>query len=328
MKISRAPFRVSLFGGGTDFKSWYSKHTCTIISLSINKYCYVTFRQLLPFFGVKYRATWSEIENVDSLDSIKHPSIRECLRFKGIQDGVEIHTDGDLPARSGLGSSSAFTVAMLHACNRERGIDINKKRLTLEAIHMEQNILQETVGLQDQIQCSYGGFNIINIDKSGEFNVVTLSKYNTIISDIENHLVLVYSNIERISSKQQRKNQDTKMIYAHQKASQRIHDIAKNSENLFLNNKMTMPNLIEFMEESWEAKCNMLARTEINNTLSLIYDKAINSGAECGKLLGAGGGGFFLFLVKPEMKAQFRKKMEPYICVEPRICHEGVSSIL
>ena len=118
MKISRAPFRVSLFGGGTDFKNWYSQHTCTIISLSIDKYCYVTFRPLLPFYGVKYRASWSEIENVDSLDSIKHPSIRECLRFKGINDGVEIHTDGDLPARSGLGSSSAFTVAMLHACNR------------------------------------------------------------------------------------------------------------------------------------------------------------------------------------------------------------------
>lgn len=328
MKISRAPFRISLFGGGTDFKSWYSKNTCTIIALSIDKYCYVTFRPLLPFYGIKYRVSWSEIESVDCLDSIKHPSIRECLKFKDIKDGVEIHTDGDLPARSGLGSSSAFTVAMLHACNRERGFNINKKELTLEAIHLEQNILKENVGLQDQIQCSYGGFNIINIGNDGEFNVLTLSKYNSIISEIEKHLVLVYSNIERLSSSQQNMNQQIKTSYEHQKASKRIHEISKDSERLFLKNEMTMPILFEYLKESWEAKSKMLAKTEINYKLSKLYNKAIRAGASCGKLLGAGGGGFFLFLVKPDMKAAFRNNMKPYICVEPKICHKGVSSIL
>ena len=210
----------------------------------------------------------------------------------------------------------------------EEGINMNKKQLTLDAIHLEQNILKETVGLQDQIQCSYGGFNIINIDYSGDFNVLTLSKENTIISEIEKHLILVYSNIERTSSEQQNKNLDVNTISARQKASRKIHDIAKASEKMFLDNTMTMKTMCELLRESWEAKCNMLAKTATNNALSSIYDRAIDAGAECGKLLGAGGGGFFLFLVKPEKKLQFTDKMKPYICVEPKICQEGVSTIL
>ena len=203
MKISRAPFRVSFFGGGTDFKEWYSERTSTIVSMSIDKYCYVTMRELLPFYGNKYRVSWSRIENTNDIGEITHPSIRECLKYKNIREGIEIHTDGDLPARSGLGSSSSFTVALLHSCNKLLGLSLNKKLIAQEAIHVEQNLLEETVGLQDQIQCCYGGFNIIRIGKDGEFNVINLSKDNRIIQEIERSLVLVYSNIQRISSIEQ-----------------------------------------------------------------------------------------------------------------------------
>jgi D-glycero-alpha-D-manno-heptose-7-phosphate kinase len=174
MRISRAPFRVSLFGGGTDFKSWYSLHGATIIAFSIDRYCYVSLRSLLPFYGNKYRIAWSSIETPMSIDEIKHPSIRKCLLFKGLTDGLEIHTDGDLPARSGLGSSSSFTVAFLHACNAFSSTNASVNALAREAIYVEQEILSESVGIQDQIQACYGGFNVMKINQDGKYSIFSL----------------------------------------------------------------------------------------------------------------------------------------------------------
>lgn len=330
MKISRAPFRVSFFGGGTDFKEWYSENTSTIVSVSIDKYCYVTMRELLPFYGNKYRVSWSKIENANDIEYITHPSIRECLRYKNIREGVEIHTDGDLPARSGLGSSSSFTVALLHACNRLKNEEFTKQQMALEAIHVEQELLKETVGLQDQIQTCYGGFNIIKIAQSGEYNIINLSKDNKIIREIEASLVLVYSNVQRISSLEQKHNKSVKgdHVERRKQSTDQIHEISNYCARLFLEDKMDIKRFCECVNESWQAKQNTLSDTKNNRRLINLYKRGIEAGAWAGKCLGAGGGGFLAFLVNSEIQTEFKKKMDPYICIKPCISERGVHSIL
>jgi len=171
MIITRTPFRISFFGGGTDYPGWYREHGGAVLATSIDKYCYLTCRYLPPFFEYRIRVVYSRIENCNSLEEIEHPSVRETLRFLDVQRGVEIHHDGDLPARSGMGSSSAFTVGLLHALYALKGRMPGKHQLATESIQLEQEILKETVGSQDQVTAAYGGFNHIAFHPSGEISV-------------------------------------------------------------------------------------------------------------------------------------------------------------
>ena len=161
MIVSRTPFRISFFGGGTDYPAWYRQHGGAVLATTINKYCYLTCRYLPPFFEHRIRVVYSRIEDCQRLDEIKHPSARESLRFLKMARGVEIHHDGDLPARTGLGSSSSFTVGLLNALYALKGIMVSKDRLAKEAIHVEQNMCKEYVGCQDQALAAHGGFNYI-----------------------------------------------------------------------------------------------------------------------------------------------------------------------
>ena len=167
MIITRCPYRVSFFGGGTDFPSWYKEKGCRIISSSIDAFCYITIRRLLPFYGNNYRISWSEIEEVNKIEKIKHPAIKGALDYLNIKGGLEIHTDGDLPARSGLGSSSSFSAALIMALSTLKGEELSIKALTNNTIFFEQEILKENVGIQDQIQTCCGGFNLLSINKKG-----------------------------------------------------------------------------------------------------------------------------------------------------------------
>src|SRR5262249_9726157 len=167
MIISRTPFRVSFFGGGTDYPAWYRRHGGAVLATSINKYCYITCRYLPPFFEHKYCIVYSKIENRHTIDEIARPAVREVLRFVGEERGVEVHHDGDLPARSGMGSSSAFTVGLLHAMHALQGRIVHKKQLATESIHLEQNVLKETVGSQDQVLAAYGGLNQVVFQPGG-----------------------------------------------------------------------------------------------------------------------------------------------------------------
>src|SRR5687767_15262380 len=157
MIISRTPFRISFFGGGTDYPAWYREHGGAVLATTIDKFCYLTARYLPPFFEHRLRVVYSKIENCHSIDQIEHPVVRETLRFLKLDRGVEIHHDGDLPARSGMGSSSAFTVGLLNALHALRGEAADADRLARESIHLEQDILQETVGCQDQLMAAHGG---------------------------------------------------------------------------------------------------------------------------------------------------------------------------
>src|SRR5579863_978151 len=167
MIISRTPFRVSLFGGGTDYPSWYLEHGGAVLGFAINRYCYITLRHLPPFFSYRHRIVYSRVEMVSKLSEIEHPAVRAVLTDMGIEEGVEIHHDGDLPARSGLGSSSSFTVGLLNAVNALHGQMVNKQTLASEAIRIEQDVIKESVGCQDQIWAAYGGFNRIDFGRQG-----------------------------------------------------------------------------------------------------------------------------------------------------------------
>ena len=161
MIISKTPYRISFFGGGTDYPEWYRKEGGAVLSTTIDKYCYLSCRYLPPFFNIKHRVVWSHIETVSSISEILHPAVREGLRFLGFDDsvGLEIHHQGDLPARSGIGSSSSFTVGLIKALTALRGQMISKYDLARSAIELKQNVLKENVGSQDQVAAAYGGFD-------------------------------------------------------------------------------------------------------------------------------------------------------------------------
>ena len=200
MIISRTPYRISFFGGGTDYPAWYRRHGGAVLAATINKYCYLTCRYLPPFFEHRTRVVYSKMEVVQSLDELVHPSARETLRFLKMDRGVEIHHDGDLPGRSGMGSSSAFTVGLLHALYALKGQIVGKRQLARESIHLEQDILQETVGSQDQVCAAYGGVNRINFFPNGDFSVQPMTVSQERLAELNSHLMLFYTGIKRTAS--------------------------------------------------------------------------------------------------------------------------------
>ncbi len=191
---------MSLFGGGTDYSRWYSEFGGAVLTGTIDKYCYLSARYMPAFLGYKYNACWSKMERVNSLDELIHSGIRGCLQYMGIDEGFEINHAGDLPARSGLGSSSAFTVGMLHALHALQGRYVNKARLARDAIEVEQVVLKETVGIQDQIQCAHGGFNHIEIHRDGSYTVSPVIISSDRKACLESRLMLFFTGIQRSSS--------------------------------------------------------------------------------------------------------------------------------
>ena len=196
MIISKTPYRISFFGGGSDYPDWYLKYGGEVLSSTINKHIYITCRYLPPFFKHKHRIVWSKLERVKTTNEIKHDSVRELLKLLKIKNGMEIHYDGDLPARSGMGSSSCFTVGLMNALLNLKKIKLSKKKLSDKSIFFEQNIMKEAVGSQDQIASSFGGFNKINFNKNGKIKIkkIKLSKNLKILNK---NLVLIYTGIKR-----------------------------------------------------------------------------------------------------------------------------------
>src|ERR1017187_234042 len=200
MIISRTPYRVSFFGGGTDYPAWYRQHGGAVLAATINKYCYLTCRYLPPFLEHRIRVVYSKIELCHTVEEITHPSVRETLRYLKIERGIEIHHGGDLPGRSGMGSSSAFTVGLLHALYALKGRVIGKKQLAEESIHLEQNVLKETVGSQDQVCAAYGGLNKISFLQNGDFSVQPMTLARERLEELNSHLMLFYTGIKRTAS--------------------------------------------------------------------------------------------------------------------------------
>lgn len=319
MVISRTPFRISFFGGGTDYPAWYRKNGGTVIATTINKYCYISARFLPPFFGFKYRIAWSRIENQRSIDRIIHPAVREVLRFMNIPHGLEIHHDGDLPARSGLGSSSAFTVGLLHALYALKGQMPTKKRLAKESIHLEQEVLKETVGSQDQVLASYGGFNLVAFHKDGEITVKPVTVSSKRMKELENHLMLFYTGIVRTASDIAKtfvpniKQKEKQLFTMNEMVGQALH---------ILNSKQDIGNFGKLLHETWSLK-RSLSPSISNSLIDDIYLKALLAGATGGKIIGAGGGGFLLLFVPPSHQARVRKEFSKLIYVPFKFEHQG-----
>lgn len=305
MIISRTPFRISFFGGGTDFPKWYRDNCGSVLSTTIDKYCYISCRHLPPFFKYKHRVVYSKAEHFNEIEDIIHPSVRETFRFMNITDGLEIHHDGDLPARSGIGSSSSFTVGLLHVLYALKGKMIDKQSLALDAIYLEQDMMKENVGSQDQVAVAYGGLN--NINFSGDHNIevkpVTINQHR--IDEFSSHLMLFFSGFSRNASEIEKEK--FKQISKIEKELKVMCSMVKEAINI-LNGTGNLVDFGKLLGESWKLKKSLSSNVSTDH-IDDIYETATKNGAIGGKLLGAGGGGFILLFVMPDEKERLKKAL-------------------
>lgn len=306
MIISRTPFRISFFGGGTDYPLWYREHGGAVLGATINKYCYLTVRYLPPFFEHRIRVVYSKIEDCKTIDEIVHPSAREVLRYLELSRGVEIHHDGDLPGRSGMGSSSAFTVGLLHALYALKGKMVGKRQLAEESIKIEQEILKETVGSQDQVAAAYGGFNQISFSKNDDFSVRPVTLATERLVELNKHLLLFYTGIKRTASSVA-SSYVTDMGGKKTAVLHRMREMVDESAAI-LSGKGDLDPFGNLLHEAWQAKRSLGDKIS-NDRVDQLYQEAREAGALGGKLLGAGGGGFLLLFAPPETHRQIREKL-------------------
>ncbi len=309
MIISRTPFRVSFFGGGTDYPGWFKDHQGAVIATTIDKYCYITCRLLPPFFEHKSRIIYSKMEHVKTIDEIDHPSVRECLRFMEIKDGVEIHHDGDLPARTGLGSSSSFTVGFLNSLYALKGKIISKDTLARQAIYIEQKMCKENVGCQDQASAAFGGLNYIEFGGNRHLLVqkVTIPWEKKRL--LESHLMMFFTGFSRNAS--EIAGHQVKNIPKKQKELKAMYQMTVEAMRI-LNSNNGLLSLGRLLHESWKLK-RSLSDKITTPLIDEIYLTARRAGAVGGKVLGAGGGGFVLIFAAPEKQKLIRRKLRKFL---------------
>ncbi|MDR1518975.1 MAG: kinase [Planctomycetota bacterium] len=319
MIISRTPFRISFFGGGTDYPAWVEKHGGAVLSTSFDKYNYITCRVLPPFFDHKHRISYSIVEHVRGADEIRHPAIRAAVAGYMGDIGLELHCDADLPARSGLGSSSSFMVGLLHALEALKGRQASREWLAREAIRYEQEILRENVGCQDQVAAAFGGLNIIHFNPGGEFKVEPLILPRERKKDFCRRLMLFFTGFSRTASEVAKSQVDN--IDRNAAELQRIRAMVDEAAAILASGRDI--NLLgELLHQGWQSK-RALSDKISTGEIDAIYEKARAAGAIGGKLLGAGGGGFIIFFVEPEKQAAVRQALKGLIHVPFRFESEG-----
>ena len=325
MIISRTPFRISLFGGGTDYPAWFKEHGGSVIGTAIDKYCYISVRRLPPFFEHKSKIVYSRVELVKEVAEIEHPAVRGILTDMGIKDGLEIHHDADLPARSGLGSSSSFTVGLLNALNALEARMISKRDLGREAIRIEQDVLKEDVGCQDQVWAAYGGFNRIDFHPDGNFSVNPFILPSARLTELAQSLMLFFTGFSRFAPEfalDQIKNMNNR-----KNQLRMMKSMVDSAADILLNPKTPLRELGELMHQSWQLK-RELADSVSNSQIDEIYDAARGAGAIGGKLLGAGGGGFMVLVVDPEKRNQVRERLNKLVAVNVGFDTEGSKIVI
>ncbi len=319
MIISRTPFRISFFGGGTDYPLWFRTHGGAVLATTIDKYCYISCRYLPPFFAHKIRIVYSVIENCHDVGDIQHPAVREILRHLKMERGVEIHHDGDLPARSGMGSSSAFTVGLLHALYALKGHIPSVRQLSTESIYVEQELLRETVGCQDQVLAAYGGFNHIAFDQNGDIAVRPMTLAPERVRELNDSLMLFFTGVNRTAS-------DVSQTYSqHLEAKDDTLRAMRQMVNegiAILNGADGLDRFGHLLHEGWLMKRSLSAKVS-NGFIEQLYEDARAAGALGGKLLGAGGGGFMLLFVHPGDQHRVRERLRHLIYVPFRFESTG-----
>lgn len=305
MIICRTPYRISFFGGGTDYPEWYREHGGAVLSTTINKFSYITLRHLPPFFDYRHRIRYYHREEVNSVDEIRHPSIRECLRYMNVDKGIDLVHHGDLPAQSGLGTSSTFTVGLLHSLYALQYRMPTKRQLALGAIEVEQQRIGECVGSQDQTAAAFGGINLIEFGGPKEVLVTPLVLSPQRISDLHDHMLLYFTGLQRQASEiaaeqirtlKERRTELTEMVAL-------VHEAVQ-----ILASERDILEFGRLLHHQWELKRTLSAGIS-NSTIDAIYSRAMAAGATGGKLLGAGGGGFMLFVVAPERQRDVREAL-------------------
>jgi D-glycero-alpha-D-manno-heptose-7-phosphate kinase len=320
MVITSTPLRISFFGGGTDYPVWYREYGGSVLSTTINKCCYITCRQLPPFFEYHSRISYSKVENVSKNDAIQHPSVRACLQHLRVDYGVEIHHVADLPARTGLGTSSAFTVGLLLGLYALKNQMRDKRALAAEAIHVEQELLKEAVGAQDQVSAAYGGFNRINFHSDGSIEVNRILAAPNRLGELQQNLALYFTGFSRIASEIA---QEQLRMTPHKKQELgTMLQLVNEAEAIVTNPSCSLHEFGRLLHESWQIKRSLTQKIS-NANIDEIYQAGLGAGALGGKLLGAGGGGFMLFFVPPERREALRMRLKKLLCVPFTFSNRG-----
>ncbi len=311
MIISRTPFRISFFGGGTDYPVWYRENGGAVLNTTINKYCYISCRYLPPYFDYKYLIRYRLREEVCHLKDIEHASVRECLQFLRVNQGIEMVHTSDVPGRSGIGSSSAFTVGFLNALYALEGKMVGKRRLAAEAVHVEQNIIKENVGSQDQVAAAFGGLNRIDFNGKEDFIVQPITVSQKRISDLQNHMLLYFTGFSRTASEiaseqiNNTRNKTTEL--------QAMKEMVYGATDI-INSQGDLNDFGRLMNESWKLKRTLSSRVT-NSAIDDMYQTALQAGATGGKLCGAGGGGFLLLFAPPRKRRMIQKAFSDLLYV-------------
>ena len=310
MIITKTPFRISFFGGGTDMPSFFNEHGGAVISTTFDKYCYVVVRHMPPFHPYISELVHNRFERVNSIDDIEHPLIRECMRLHDIHE-IRLTYEGDLPARTGLGTSSTFAVGMLNAFCALKGKMMSCNELAKEAIYVERDILKEHGGWQDQIATAYGGLNRINF-RDGNFDVCPVIIHPDRKRELNANLLLFYTGIQRFSS-----NIQADTFAKPNNKVQQLKDmlsLVDEAEKVLCDKNCSLDEFGRLLDMTWKLKRS--TGDKVSNTdIDYLYDTAIKSGAIGGKLLGAGGGGFLLFYCNKECQPKLIKAMEKLMIV-------------
>lgn len=325
MIIGRAPFRISFFGGGTDYPAWYKKNGGSVLVTSIDKYCYVTIRYLPPFFKYRYRIRYTEREEVQNVAEIRHPSVRECLALHGLYDhGIEIQHNADLPAGIGLGSSSTFTVCLLNVQHALKGEMVTKMQLALEAIHVEQDRIKENVGSQDQTIAAFGGFNKITFHSTDGIDVQPVTIAAKSINALQDHLMLFFTGFTRTAS--EIAEEQIRATPSREIELRRMAEMVDEALSLLCRPEFDLEDLGRLMHDNWLLKRSLtgkISTPEIDD----IYETARKAGAVGGKLLGAGGGGCILLLVEPERQKAVKSALKGLLQVPFKFENTGSTII-
>lgn len=320
MIITGTPLRISFFGGGTDYPVWYREHGGSVLSTTIDKSCFITCRWLPPFFEYHSRISYSKVENVGENGSIEHPSVRSCLQYLGINEGVEIHHVADLPARTGLGTSSAFTVGLLLGLYALKNQMRDKHALASDAIHVEQELLKEAVGSQDQVSAAYGGLNRINFYSDGRIEVRRILATKDRLAELNQHLALYFTGFSRTAS--EIATEQLKVTPQKKKELNMMLGLVDEAEAIIASPNRSLIEFGRLLHDGWQIKRTLTQKIS-NPRIDEIYEAGLDAGAVGGKLLGAGGGGFMLFFVPPERREALRIRLRKLLCVPFSFSHRG-----
>ena len=319
MIITRTPFRMSFFGGGTDMENYFKERKGAVLSTTIDKYCYVNVRHLPPFFDYTTEISYSKTERVKDINEIKHPAVRNAMNQLDMHQ-IRLTYEADLPARSGLGTSSSFAVGMLNAFYALKGKYVDKKRLADEAIYLERVLCNEAGGWQDQIAASFGGLNRINFSADG-YEVLPIIISPERKKKLNNNLLMFFTVFTRFSSDIQESNNKMNQKSKEEVLS-KMYDLVDEAEEILTNKNRNLDDFGKLLDYSWQLK-KQTGKAVSTSNIDVLYDRGIKAGALGGKLLGAGGGGFLVFYVQPEKQESLKNELKDLLYIPFEFENEG-----